>query len=108
MNVESNPVILSAPEAVTLRGFRAALTNGRTSASAALAQSQRIADSPDGLLDCAKALALVEGRSVASIEDVRAVALPVLRHRILVNFQAEADGIDAEEVVGRLLQAIRP
>ncbi len=46
MNVQSNPVILSAPEAVTLQGFRAALTGGQASASAALAQSLRIADSP--------------------------------------------------------------
>ena len=37
----------------------------------------------------------VDGRSVASPEDIRAVALPVLRHRVLLNFQAEADGIDA-------------
>jgi hypothetical protein len=32
----------------------------------------------------------------------------VLRHRILLNFQAEADGIDADQVVGRLLSSIRP
>ena len=44
------------------------------------------------LLLGAKALALLEGRSVVSLEDIRAVALPVLRHRILVNFQGEADG----------------
>jgi MoxR-like ATPase len=60
------------------------------------------------LLLGAKALALLDGRSVVAIEDVRAVALPVLRHRILVNFQAEADGIDADQVVARLLDAIRP
>jgi MoxR-like ATPase len=60
------------------------------------------------LLLGAKALALLEGRSVVAFEDVRAVALPVLRHRILVNFQAEADGIDADQVVARLLDAIRP
>jgi MoxR-like ATPase len=41
-----------------------------------------------------------------SLEDVRAVSPPVLRHRILVNFQAEADGVDAETVVGRLLAAV--
>ena len=60
------------------------------------------------LLLGAKALALLEGRSVVALDDVRAVALPVLRHRILVNFQAEADGIDADQVVTRLLDAIRP
>ena len=51
------------------------------------------------LLLGAKARALLEGRSVASPEDIAAVALPVLRHRVLVNFQAEADGIDADQIV---------
>ena len=55
-----------------------------------------------------KALALLEGRTVVSLEDIRAVALPVLRHRILVNFQAEADGVDADQIIARLLDAVRP
>ena len=42
--------------------------------------------------------------NVVDFEDIRAVALPVLRHRVLVNFQAEADGIDADEIVRRLLE----
>jgi MoxR-like ATPase len=54
----------------------------------------------------AKARALIDGRSVAAIDDVRAVALPVLRHRILLNFQAEADGIDPDQVVAQLLDAV--
>ena len=58
------------------------------------------------LLLGAKARALLEGRSVAAPEDVAAVALPVLRHRILLNFQAEADGIDTEQIVTRLLQLL--
>jgi MoxR-like ATPase len=52
-----------------------------------------------------KARALLEGRSAVAIEDIEAVALPVLRHRILLNFQAEADGIDADTVVSRLVKA---
>ena len=56
------------------------------------------------LLLGAKARTLLEGRSAVAIEDVRAVALPVLRHRVLLNFQAEADGIDADQVVRRLLE----
>jgi MoxR-like ATPase len=51
-----------------------------------------------------KARALLEGRSVVAHEDIRAVALPVLRHRLLMNFQAEADGIDADQIIGRLLE----
>jgi MoxR-like ATPase len=54
----------------------------------------------------AKSRAMLNGRSVASPGDIRAVALPVLRHRILLNFQAEADGIDADQIVARLLEAV--
>jgi MoxR-like ATPase len=50
-----------------------------------------------------KARALLEARTVVDFEDIAAVALPVMRHRVLVNFQAEADGIDADEIVRRLL-----
>jgi MoxR-like ATPase len=60
------------------------------------------------LLLGAKARALLDGRSVAAPDDVSAVAWPVLRHRILVNFQAEADAIDADAIVGRLLADVRP
>jgi MoxR-like ATPase len=60
------------------------------------------------LLLGAKALALIDGRSVPSPEDVRAIAAPVLRHRLLLNFQAEADGIDTDHVVTRLLEQIAP
>jgi MoxR-like ATPase len=58
------------------------------------------------LLLGAKARALLEGRSVAAPEDVYAIARPVLRHRVLVNFQAEADGMDADGIVERLLTKI--
>jgi len=54
----------------------------------------------------AKARALLDGRTVAAPSDVRAVALPVLRHRLVLNFQAEADGIDADHVVARLVESV--
>ena len=60
------------------------------------------------LLLAGKARAVLNGRPAVSLEDIRAVAAPVLRHRILVNFQAEADGIDAEQVVAKLLAAVQP
>jgi MoxR-like ATPase len=60
------------------------------------------------LLLGAKARALLDGRSVAAPDDVEAVALPVLRHRILLNFQAEADGVDTDQIVTQLLGSIRP
>ena len=60
------------------------------------------------LLLGAKAAALLDGRTVPALDDVTSVALPVLRHRVLVNFQAEADGISADHVISRLLEAVRP
>ena len=60
------------------------------------------------LLLAGKARAVLHGRPVVSLQDVRAVAPPVLRHRILVNFQAEADGVDAERLVSLLLDDVRP
>jgi len=59
------------------------------------------------LLLGAKALALLEHRSVVALEDIREVALPVLRHRILVNFEAEAEGVDADQIVNQLLDVVR-
>jgi MoxR-like ATPase len=58
------------------------------------------------LLLAGKARAVLHGRPAVSLEDIRAVAPAVLRHRVLVNFQAEADGIDAESVVSRLIDAV--
>ena len=56
----------------------------------------------------AKAAALLDGRTVPSLEDVTRVALPVLRHRLLVNFRAEADGVSSDRVIGTLLTSVRP
>ena len=55
----------------------------------------------------AKARALVDGRPAASLDDVRAVAAPVLRHRVLVNFQAEADGITSDDVVAKVVESVK-
>jgi MoxR-like ATPase len=60
------------------------------------------------LLLGAKATALLDGRAAPAPDDVLAVALPVLRHRLLVNYHAEADGVTADDVIGRLLDAVRP
>jgi MoxR-like ATPase len=54
----------------------------------------------------AKARAILYGRFMATCEDVRAVAFPVLRHRILTNFNAEADGIKPDDIVRRLIEFI--
>ncbi len=51
----------------------------------------------------AKTRAVLHGKYAPETEDVRAVAGPVLRHRIVTNFNAEADGISAADIVGRLV-----
>ena len=56
------------------------------------------------LVASAKARAVVNGRTAVDIEDVRALAVPVLRHRIIPNFHAEAEGITSVDIVNRLLE----
>jgi MoxR-like ATPase len=50
-----------------------------------------------------KARALMHGRYHVSYDDIRELALPILRHRLLVNFQAESERIDSAEILRRLL-----
>jgi MoxR-like ATPase len=56
----------------------------------------------------AKARALAHRRYHVTYEDVRALATPVLRHRILLNFHAESDRIDSDEILHRLLEQMPP
>jgi|JI10StandDraft_1071094.scaffolds.fasta_scaffold00254_34 MoxR-like ATPase len=53
----------------------------------------------------AKSRAALHGRTHADLDDVRAVAYPVLRHRIRTNFQAEADGISVDKIISEILQS---
>jgi MoxR-like ATPase len=54
----------------------------------------------------AKARAVLHGRFCADVNDVCAVAPPVLRHRIMTNFNAEAEGIKPDEIIRRLIRAV--
>jgi MoxR-like ATPase len=60
------------------------------------------------LILASKARALLHGRLHATTEDVRALALPVLRHRLLTTFHADADGVSADDIVAQLLAAVPP
>ncbi len=55
----------------------------------------------------AKARALLAGRAHVTPDDIRRLALPVLRHRILTNYKAEAAGITVEHVIQRLLESVK-
>ncbi|HZF54780.1 MAG TPA: MoxR family ATPase [Polyangiaceae bacterium] len=58
------------------------------------------------LLLAAKIRALFDGRYAASIDDVRASALPALRHRVLLNFEGEAEGVKTDEVLTEILKSL--
>ncbi|GIX05415.1 MAG: ATPase AAA [Planctomycetaceae bacterium] len=58
------------------------------------------------LVQGAQARALLQGRLAALKEDVRAVALPVLRHRLVLNFHAEADGLQPDDLIQRLVHEV--
>ena len=53
-----------------------------------------------------KARALTTGRYHVSFEDIRAMAHPVLRHRVLTNFRAESEGVTTDSIIDELLQRV--
>src|SRR5262249_1977560 len=72
-------------------------------------QYVRWGSSPRGvqtLVLAAKVRALLDGRYNVSFEDLRRVYLPALRHRLLLNFEAQAEGIDPDEVLLKVLDAV--
>ncbi len=74
-------------------------------------QYVRYGGSPRGaqaLVTAGKILALMNGRFNVSIDDVRAAALPALRHRVILNFEGEAEGITTEATVRTILDEVAP
>jgi MoxR-like ATPase len=58
------------------------------------------------LISGAKAMAAMAGRPNVSIADIRKIAIPVLRHRISTNFQAQAEGFDTDEIIRKLIAEV--
>ena len=58
------------------------------------------------LVSAAKARAVLDGRFNVALEDIRALALPIFRHRLGLNFAAMSDGISTDEVIKKLLEAV--
>ena len=72
-------------------------------------QFVKFGSSPRGaqaMLLAAKIRALFEGRFAASIDDVRASALPALRHRVLLNFEGEAEGVKTDDVLAEIIKVL--
>jgi MoxR-like ATPase len=71
----------------------------------------RYGASPRGmqaLILAGKILALLDGRYNVAFDDLRAAALPALRHRLILNFEAQAEGISTDTVINEILAAVGP
>lgn len=84
---------------------------GSSSAPTTTNRYIRYGSSPRGaqaLIECGRVLALMHGRLHLSLDDVRVVAPAVLRHRIILNFDAHADGENTETILDKILSGITP
>lgn len=59
------------------------------------------------LAKCARALALIQGRDEVEPDDIAEIAPDILRHRLLLSFEAETEGVSVDDVIGLLLQQVR-
>jgi MoxR-like ATPase len=79
-------------------------------ATALSKQFMRYGASPRGLqaiILAAKIRALLEGRYAVAIDDIRHVAPPALRHRLILNFEGEAEGVKADTIIAEILKATK-
>ena len=60
------------------------------------------------LITAAKAWAILHGRHHCTMKDVEAVAMPVLRHRVITTFAAEAAGVTSDDLVNMMLKELKP
>jgi MoxR-like ATPase len=84
-------------------------THPGSSSVDAVQQFVRAGASPRGLqalVTCAQVRALLEGRYNVALDDLRALALPTLRHRVLLNFEGQAEGMTSDVVIGRILDEV--
>ena len=58
------------------------------------------------MLQCAKVHAMFEGREFVLPEDIKAVAMNILRHRIVLSYEAAADNVTSDEIIGRILDFV--
>jgi MoxR-like ATPase len=82
---------------------------GSPYATAMTSKFVRYGSSPRGaqaLVLAAKVLALLDGRFNAAFDDLRAVARPCLRHRVILNFEGEAEGITTDQVIEKVLEEV--
>jgi MoxR-like ATPase len=111
--IELQHLVRQVPAASHVRDYAVRLvlaTHPKTETAAPIAnQYLRFGSSPRGaqsMLLGAKVRALTQGRFNASFEDIQAVVLPTLRHRCILNFEAEAEGITTDIVLAQILRDV--
>ena len=111
--IELQHLVRQVPVASHVKDYAVRLvlaTHPKTETAAPITnQYLRFGSSPRGaqsLLLGAKVRALTQGRFNASFEDIQAVVLPTLRHRLIPNFEAEAEGITTDHVLDQILKDV--
>ena len=103
---------VAEPEAARSYAVRLVMATqpGGDSAAEAVTANVSLGASPrgvQGLILAAKVQALMDDRFAVSNDDIAAVALPVLRHRVLLNFRAQAGNVTADDVLAEVLKAVK-
>jgi len=111
--IEWQKLVREVPVASHVKNFAVRLvlaTHPKTETACQIStQYLRFGSSPRGaqsLILAAKVRALIQGRFNASYEDVVSVALPTLRHRLILNFEAEAEEITSDQIISQILREI--
>ena len=112
-NLRNTVRAVAEPEAARTFAIRLVVATQPDSdlAPSSVAECASLGSSPrgvQGLILAGKVQALLDDRFAVSADDIRAVALPVLRHRILLNFRAQANNISSDELVEDVLKSVRP
>jgi MoxR-like ATPase len=120
------PLVLASDDVRALQGLvpRMPVTDAAVELAVALARATRPSDpkaprearelvrfgsgprGPQALVLAAKARAALRGEAAADVEDVRALVVPVLRHRLVLSYRAEAEGVRDVDIVERVIQAV--
>jgi len=111
--LELQRLVRQVPVATHVKDYAVRLvlaTHPKTETASPIAnQYLRFGSSPRGgqcLLLAGKVRALTQGRFNVSFDDIQAVATPALRHRLILNFEAEAEGISTDHIVAQILQDV--
>jgi MoxR-like ATPase len=111
--LELQQLVRQVPVASHVKDYAVRLilaTHPKTDTAVAIAnQYLRFGSSPRGaqcIILAAKGRALTQGRFNVSFEDIEAVATPALRHRLILNFEAEAEGITTDHIIAQVLQEV--